>query len=415
MKFNILKSSLLVSILTACGGENSVQSQKNEVGDISTPIKGRFVDSPVVNIQYRTETQSGTTDKNGEFLYFSGETVTFSVGDVSLPSTFAKNLVTPLDLAQTNLISDSKVVNIVRFLQTLDEDGNPDNEIYIADDAKKAALGATDVDFEASEEEFASNQTVLNIISHANLATELVARDAALDHFSQQLKNYNVSHGKHIGTWLVENSSDYELLMFSFFENGTYIHTEVGTPSYNTQRKDDEWDGMEYYDYILDSQNYLYPVQKHYDGNGTAGMTHVGKETIKVSFPSESTMSFNISGSGGESIEFSKLNPSGITGTWIHESQDYKVISLTFLSGGQYILAEIASDNSGGMEFGEYNFNTQTKELTSNTIVDKNNHIGLSELSNNGSNQIFVEMNGDLLTLNIKGSHSDRTLVFNRQ
>ncbi|MDX1452573.1 MAG: hypothetical protein R3183_08435, partial [Oleiphilaceae bacterium] len=63
---------------------------------------GRLVDSAVAGIQYRTATQSGVTNRHGEFAYLAGETVTFSIGDINLPAVPAGAVITPLDLANAD-------------------------------------------------------------------------------------------------------------------------------------------------------------------------------------------------------------------------------------------------------------------------------------------------------------------------
>lgn len=108
---------------------------------------GVFIDSPVQGLSYRTSTQSGFTNERGEFNYLEGGVITFSVGDVFMPPVIAGSQITPLDLAGTNNLSDTTVVNIVRLLQSMDVDANPDNDILL-DDAVHAALQTdTSVDF----------------------------------------------------------------------------------------------------------------------------------------------------------------------------------------------------------------------------------------------------------------------------
>lgn len=76
LKPSTITSAILLStslMLTACGGSSS--SSKDSSEDLNTTKTGVFVDSPVANIAYRTETHSGFTDSNGEFLFENGETV----------------------------------------------------------------------------------------------------------------------------------------------------------------------------------------------------------------------------------------------------------------------------------------------------------------------------------------------------
>ena len=94
---------------------------------ISGLISGNLLDSAVVGIDYSSPSYSGTTGPNGSFQCQEGEIVTFKVGDIELPGVPCGKIITPLDLAGTNLVNDKLAINIARFLQTLDADGNPDS------------------------------------------------------------------------------------------------------------------------------------------------------------------------------------------------------------------------------------------------------------------------------------------------
>ncbi len=117
-----------ITLLTACGGGSGGGGD----GDAPNINTGQLIDSPVQGLEYRTSTQSGTTDSQGNFRYEVGEKITFSIGNVVLGTTLAKSVITPLDLVpgatdETN----PAVINILRLLQSLDVDGNPDNNITI--------------------------------------------------------------------------------------------------------------------------------------------------------------------------------------------------------------------------------------------------------------------------------------------
>lgn len=70
-------------------------------GATSTPLTGVFLDSAVSGNNYRTATQSGTTDAAGEFKFISAEQVTFSLGRIVLPTVTAGSVITPPDIAGT--------------------------------------------------------------------------------------------------------------------------------------------------------------------------------------------------------------------------------------------------------------------------------------------------------------------------
>lgn len=190
--------TLLCLGIAGCGGGGSSDTPTVSVSppeesapppDDSGPSQatGVFLDSSVINIDYQTETLAGVTSSLGEYDYLPGETVTFSIGDLEFPSVQASGTVTALDIFGTADTLDSSVVNMIRLLQTLDQDGNPDNGITISDMVKSTA---TQVDFDLSEDEFASSSAVMTLIMNAgqdNTVTELVNRQNAIDHFNRTL------------------------------------------------------------------------------------------------------------------------------------------------------------------------------------------------------------------------------------
>jgi hypothetical protein len=121
---------ILLAAAIGCSGLGSSVS--------STPgvLTGVFIDGPVAGITYKTPTVGGMTDATGTFKYKEGEEVTFSIGRVVLGSAAGKPVLTPLDIAAgAKDTSDQRVVNISVLLQTLDQDGNPENGITISSKA----------------------------------------------------------------------------------------------------------------------------------------------------------------------------------------------------------------------------------------------------------------------------------------
>lgn len=152
----------------------------SESGDLLT---GRFVDSAVIGLDYTTATQSGETGAEGTFNYLAGEEVTFSIGDIVLPSTDAANLLTPLSLFATDDITDIRVMNLSRLLQTLDTDGDPTNGITISESAEASAQGLT-LDFASTSFE----DDVVNLVANSGSSnTSLVNGIEALDHLQETL------------------------------------------------------------------------------------------------------------------------------------------------------------------------------------------------------------------------------------
>ena len=119
--------------LTACGGGGSAPSGSNPVAT--------FIDSPVAGLAFKSASRSGLTDRNGNFPYTPGETVTFSIGNMVLGSvTPTGNKVTPLQIVPNAAnASDPRVTRILRTLQTLDSDGDLNNGIQISAWAREVA------------------------------------------------------------------------------------------------------------------------------------------------------------------------------------------------------------------------------------------------------------------------------------
>ena len=129
LSHSILGSTLL--FLYACGG-----------GGGGTPADvGVFVDAPVEGLAYESAGYKGTTDSAGKFTYGIGQTVTFSVNGVTLPAVQGASLLTPVDLVGASSPDSPEAVNLARFLQSIDSDGNPDNGIRI--DKSKIKTDAT--------------------------------------------------------------------------------------------------------------------------------------------------------------------------------------------------------------------------------------------------------------------------------
>lgn len=138
----IMKTMIVSSILFTLAGWGGGGSDNTDPA-----LTGIFVDSPVINIGFRTAIQNGETNSRGEFKYLAGETVTFFIGDLVFPSVLADEIVTPLDMADTDDVAHHMVINIIRLLQSLDKDGDPNNGISITQTAKDNAVF---LDFELS-------------------------------------------------------------------------------------------------------------------------------------------------------------------------------------------------------------------------------------------------------------------------
>lgn len=176
--------TVLVAALAACGGGGS--------GSTVTST-GIFVDSAVAGIGYRTTTQSGVTNAKGEYSFLPGEKVTFFIGSIELPPVIAKGTVTPLDIAQTTDINNQIVSNILVFLQSLDEDGNPNNGITIPSAA--ASRAKSPVNFDVSPLAFSANTSLIGLMANSGSITKsLVSQASAIANFQSTLTSLGITY-----------------------------------------------------------------------------------------------------------------------------------------------------------------------------------------------------------------------------
>ncbi len=126
----LVSSVLSAFIFIGCGGGGGSSSTTTTATTASTAT---FMDSAVSGLEFESATQSGVTDKNGNFTYTKGESVTFHIGSLYIGSAKPNkdDKITPLDIVNTTNIDDTRVIRILQTLQTLDSDGDPTNGIDI--------------------------------------------------------------------------------------------------------------------------------------------------------------------------------------------------------------------------------------------------------------------------------------------
>lgn len=165
--------SMSVAVLASCSGSDS-----------DDPETGVFIDSAVEGLYFITTSGHGTTDADGTFTYLPGEVVTFYIGDILIGYAEGQSILTPLDFVpEAEDASHPEVTNILRFLQSLDEDNNPDNGITISELTITQAESQT-LDFELSEAEFETAANALLSVLTGGEVIELIDVADALEHFN---------------------------------------------------------------------------------------------------------------------------------------------------------------------------------------------------------------------------------------
>lgn len=232
-------------ILSACGGGGGGDAAPAPV-TVTPPSTGVFVDSAVENIYYETKTQKGYTNAEGEFKYAVGETVTFSIGSIKLPTVTAGAKITPLDLAQSSgnpsgSIPADTFANLLVLLQSLDADQTPGNGIKLTEESK--SLSSESLNIFVSPSVFSNSNGIRTLIAAAKVkdqtgafATAPVSLESARTHFtganSTKATAIATTSGKAVvGNTITLNGSD------SYDPSGqtlsSYSWSVIGSPAYS--------------------------------------------------------------------------------------------------------------------------------------------------------------------------------------
>ena len=167
-------SVMFLCTLIACSGGGG--------GSCDDRVSGIFIDSPVEGLSYETSQHKvvGITNSEGRFLYYPGESINFYIGDLWLGEAPAKKHMNPLDLfPQAKNERDQRVTNMCRLLQSLDEDGDPENGIYLSEQICNEVSGRP-IDFGLSVEEFENDPDVQALFVSLNETGVFMAGDAEL-------------------------------------------------------------------------------------------------------------------------------------------------------------------------------------------------------------------------------------------
>ena len=401
VKITLISAALLS--LYACGGGTSSSNDSDKGAQKQPPVSqtGVFLDSPIVNIGYKTETLEGVTNSLGEYNYIEGETVTFFIGDLELPSAPATGVVTPLELAGTNDTANSVVVNILRLLQTLDQDGEPDNGITITDTAKNTA---TQVDFSQSESDFESSAAVTTLIMNAgqeSTMTSLVPASEAIAHFEESLTDNGIdfiANATITGSWLLPADAESDTgipTVWTFSEDGTYFFID--------SRSNDEI-SAERGDFTIDNSTgeiTIFAVQDTELDNGPNNIESL------IADVSGDVITFSVD---GNDIDANRLKSDSLVGTWHNsiEEENY-FLSIVFLADNTFILAEFDDEFTFDAERGSYSIDNNTNEITFSIEFDTGIDAGLSGFSNM---RITAEASGDVVTLSFE---NDEQMLLERQ
>lgn len=428
----LLITLVLTTALCACGSsddDDTTPQPEPTTPPTPTPTPtamiGVFLDSPVIGIGYRTETLSGVTNDAGEYDFLEGETVTFFIGGLEFPATAASGVVTPLNIAQTENVTDSSVVNMARLLQTLDQDGDPSNGITIT---QTAIDTAEPVDFSQSTSDFSASAAVQSTIENGGQdtpVTALIDESDALDHLAEELRDNDVQVGI-VGTWNAVDDEN-ELLTLIFFNDGSYVHLEVD------RQDDEEISGMEWGSYTRDTETGRIQPTQDFDENGDTGLTDF---TMDESAPRlfarvedgelNADVDENADGTVDETLTFTKLPNDNEVGTWLvrdrngTDQDENDLLMFVFYSDGTYVHAEVDfsdSEEDSGMEWGTYSINAETNKVSVTQTFDANGDTGLTDFTTDPDLGLFISVSENVMTLSVDENGDgviEETLNFDR-
>lgn len=233
----LLITCILLSVLTACGGDSETSNEKPTPTPAPAPtpeptpeptiFTGKIIDSPIANLSYETSSgQNGKTSITGEFSYEEGDTVTFKIGSIEFPSVQADTIITPFELFDTRDITYQPLVNFLRLMQSLDDDGDFSESITLAQDQIDAlnTINLSINDFDLSDSKFS-----------AITKLSLVSRLSAQVHFSQILAAAN------------DIDSDEDGIM-------NMVDLDNDNDGLNNDEDAFPWDALEQYDFDNDGQ-----------------------------------------------------------------------------------------------------------------------------------------------------------------
>jgi len=189
--------------LGACSGGGSPGTGSGPDPGLET---GVFVDAPVEGLEFAAYDaggallESGVTNSAGEFHYSPGGIVKFSLaqGVLELGTAEGAAVVTPADLVDyagaTVSGRHTALRNLLRFLQSLDADGDPTNGILIPDIPAGTASSLFPDGFDirrfgVTEETFGSDPGILTLVSAVSALTYLINGSVAALNFDTYIGN----------------------------------------------------------------------------------------------------------------------------------------------------------------------------------------------------------------------------------
>ncbi|MEA2049729.1 MAG: Ig-like domain-containing protein [Campylobacterota bacterium] len=195
IKFLIVSLFSIILFFGGCSsGETAVSNEQ-----LQKTNTGYLVDSSISGVEYYSIDTGvkGTTNTDGQFEYVENTILVFKIGGVKLAQLNSStinddNILYPTDLIGTdrNDTNNTKVVNILQLLQSLDDDKNPYNGITISTQTSQDLSNSTlDLTLDTT-----TSEDINATLDELNIT--IVPQDEAIAHFEYTLQ----SNGLNIDT-----------------------------------------------------------------------------------------------------------------------------------------------------------------------------------------------------------------------
>ena len=395
MNNKVLTILCSVSFLsTGCGGSSDSGGSSDLTKPPAELKTGVILDSAVSNLSYKTASQNDVTDSQGKFSYIEGETVAFSIGTLNFPVVKAEGVITPMTLSGNSALSNQQVTNIAILLQSLDENGNPDDGITIP---AGAAAVASAIDLSVPTADFVSNTAVINMIANSGSTnTALVSAQAAQDH----LKSTLASQTPYVRSWTNRTGSSESHLIL--FPDNTFVYAE---------NDDEAPNGLELGRYSYDTVSKNLTLSITYDNNGPgedSGVGDIGQDLVTDVVFSNTNNTMTIL-NGEFELAANDLSTSTIVGAWSITNAT-ETEHLVLFADNTFIYAENDSAEPNGLELGTYSYDEGAGEITFTITYDDNGPGQDSGIGDIGTPAVIpVVLSNGANTLQVDG-----TLNFNR-
>ncbi|WP_457597545.1 hypothetical protein [Hydrogenimonas sp.] len=179
----VISLAFLPFLISGCGGggggggtgASTADTRQTEIGT------AYYIDSAVVGVDYLCGSQQGTTDEDGAFRFEKGKGCILSLGTLVLRQIDASQLKDGEAFLETD-------IKVARLLQSLDNDGHPENGIFI-DKSTKAAVSEKIREIPENDEEFnATIEEIALLTKNQNL--QPVSEKKAYEHLETSREEY---------------------------------------------------------------------------------------------------------------------------------------------------------------------------------------------------------------------------------